>query len=89
MKAILRCIHPLLWISLGIFAFLVLILHEHLTFWDLLPIDLGHSEGRGHGLPILVFFLPSYFMFVLGVGFSGIRLFVLRCKRRRSREEAE
>jgi hypothetical protein len=87
MKTILRCIHPLIWVSLGIFTFLVLILHEHLTLWDLLPI--GESDGRGHGLPIFVFFLPSYFLFMLGLGFSGIRFLEFKCERQRAREEAE
>ena len=87
MMPILKCIHPLIPASIGLFLFLLLLFGEDIKLGDLFPV--GQTAGPCSGLPVFLFFLPSYFLFLLGAGFSGIRGFELRCKRRRSREEAE
>jgi hypothetical protein len=60
---------------------------EHIELSDLFPI--GQTGGSCSGVPVFVFFLPSYFMFVLGLGLSGIRLYELRSRRRKATEEVE
>jgi hypothetical protein len=87
MKPILKCIHPLLPVSIGTFLLLLIFFYGRLEPMDLFPI--GQAGGPCLGVPVFVFFLPSYLMFVLGLGFSGIRLFEFRCKQRKAREDAE
>ena len=85
MKPILKCIHPLVPVSVGIFFLLVAILPGHVGIEELLPVGRG-----GHGsVPVFLLFFPSYFMFLLGIGFSAIRLWEIRCARCRSREKAQ
>jgi len=85
MKPILKCIHPLIPVSLGIFALLVIIGPGTLELSTFFPIGKG---GPCSGPPVFLLFFPSEFMFLLGLGFSGIRLYELRCERRKSRERA-
>jgi hypothetical protein len=82
MKPILKCIHPLIPVSLGIFALLVAIGPGTLELSTFLPI----GQGGPCSAPVFLLFFPSEFMFLLGLGFSGIRLYELRCERRKSRE---
>ena len=84
---ILKCIHPLIPVSLCIFALLVLVV-PGLKPTDVFPIGETRA-GPCSGLPAFLLFIPSEFMFLLGLGFSGIRLFVLRCERRKSTERTQ
>lgn len=87
MKPILKCIHPLIQVSVGIFVFLIAVLPGPLRAGDILPLP--QPGGPCSGLPLFLLFLPSEFMFLLGLGLSGVRVFQFRCQRRAAREEAQ
>jgi hypothetical protein len=87
MRAILKCIHPLVPVSVGIFVCLLAVLPGPLKLQDILPLP--QPAGPCSGLPLFLAFLPGEFMLLLGLGFSGVRLFQLRCQRREARERGQ
>jgi len=85
MKAILKCVHPLLPASVGIFAFLCFALPNGIE--DIFPVGQG---GPCSGLPVFfLLFVPIVFCFVLGLGFSAIRFFELRCAPAKAKDKIE
>lgn len=87
MKPLLKCIHPLLPASVGAFLLPLVFCYGRIKPADLFPI--GQTGGPCAGVPVFLFFLPSYFLFLLGLGSSGIRLFELKCRQRKATEDAE
>ena len=86
MKAWLKCVHRLVPISVvlffGTYLFLVAISTGHVGIEAFWPIKGGHGS-----VPVFLLFFPSYFIFVVGIGFSAIRLWEIRCAKRKSKEE--
>ncbi len=77
LKALLKCIHPLLPLSVGAFALFYFGLPVRIE--DLLPI--GRSGPCTAGVFFL--FVPTAFGALLGLGFTAIRVFELRHERRK------
>jgi hypothetical protein len=72
-RAILRCVHPLLLVSVALFVLLTVAL----------PPDVGlfsHEHGPCSVAPVFILFLygPVLFCGLLGLGFSGIRMFIMK-----------
>ena len=85
MKAILKCIHPLFLAGVALCLLLLVILPGRAGVRDIFAVGQG---GPCAGIPLFLLFVPSDFMILLGLGLSGIRVFELRCARRRPKEES-
>ena len=83
-----KCIHPLLSVSISLFV----LLFVALCF--VLPNGIRDAFRKGPAgpctvpvLPLLL--IPIGFMFLLGLGFSGIRVFVVLSERRKTKGKNE
>ena len=85
MKAILKCVHPLLPVSIAVFAVLYFALPNGIE--DIFPSGQG---GPCFGLPVFsLLFVPIAFCFALGIGFSAIRLLEFYAARTRTKGKIE
>jgi hypothetical protein len=81
MRAIMKCVHPLL--PAGIALFVVPLLALPVDIGDIIPT----SKVGPCSVPVFLLFVPGEFMTLLGLGLSGIRIFEVRAERRKARGE--
>jgi hypothetical protein len=67
----------------GVGLFLLPFLALHVRIGDIFPAD----KAGPCDVPVFLLFVPGEFMIMLGLGFSGIRLFESRATRQRQIEE--
>lgn len=78
MRMVLKCVHPLLFVGIGLFVLPILALQLHIA--DIVPSDnLGPC-----GVPVFLPFVPGEFMTLLGAGLSAIRFFEIVAQNRKT-----
>jgi hypothetical protein len=77
MREAIKCVHPLLFVGIGLFVLPLLVLPVGIA--DIIPAD----KAGPCGVPVFLLFVPSEFM-ILGLGFSAIRFFEFQEKRRKA-----
>lgn len=81
MKSAIKCVHPLLLAGIGLFLLPPLLLPLEIT--DVVP----SAKAGPCSIPVFLLFVPGEIMTLLGLGFSGIRVFELSAAKRRVEEK--
>src|SRR5258708_36862730 len=80
MRAIIKCVHPLLLVGIGLFLLPFLALPVQIG--DIIPA----SKVGPCSVPAFLLFVPGEFVILLGLGFSAIRLFEFRAGKPKGRK---
>jgi len=78
MKPALKFVHPLL--LAGIALFLLPLISLPVEIGDIVP----SSKAGPCSVPVFLLFVPGEIMILIGLGFSGIRLYELSAEKRRT-----